>query len=77
MIISPKYPPGYINFIDLCSVANISVIMFNEDLNGYYIHGRSPSGSADVSFEKLRLNLQAECQGNSTIRGIHPSMPDS
>ena len=48
MAISYWYPPQYIDFVDLCSVANISVILFNEDLQGYYIHGKSPSGSADV-----------------------------
>jgi len=42
-------PPAYLDFVDLCSVCNISVIIFNEDLNGFYIHGKSPSGPADVS----------------------------
>jgi meckelin len=42
------FPPPYIDFVDLCSMANISIIIFNEELNGYYIHGKSPSGSADV-----------------------------
>ena len=57
-LISPIFAPDYVNFVDLCSVANISVIMFNEELNGYYIHGKSASGAADVSSEKLRLNLE-------------------
>lgn len=75
-VLSPMFPPDYVEFIDLCSVANISLIMFNEDLNGYYIHGKSASGAADVSSERLRLNLEAEKQGNATIRGIHSSLPD-
>jgi len=58
--VSPIIAPDYVNFVDLCSVANISVIMFNEELNGYYIHGKSACGAADVSSEKLRLNLEAE-----------------
>ena len=69
-------PPAYVDFVDLCSIANISVMIFNEELNGYYIHGKSPSGSSDVSSEKLRLNLVAESMGNATIRGIHSTMPD-
>lgn len=31
-------------FIDLCSITNISVLMFDESFHGYYIHGRSPYG---------------------------------
>ena len=77
MILAQIDPPAYVDFVDLCSVANISVMIFNEELNGYYIHGKSPSGSADVSSEKLRLNLIAESMGNSTCRGIHSSMPDA
>ena len=76
-LIHLKFPPGYLDFIDLCSVANISCIFFNADLQGYYIHGKSPSGSADISSEKLRLNLLQEENGNSTFRGISASMPDS
>lgn len=53
-------PPPYLDFIDLCSVANISIIIFNEELNGYYIHGKSPNGSADVNSQKLSLNLESE-----------------
>jgi meckelin len=59
-LLTPFAPPGYVGFVDLCSVANISLIMFNEDLNGYYIHGKSPSGAADVSTERLRLNIENE-----------------
>ena len=77
LLISLKFPPAYVEFVDLCSVANISVIIFNEDLNGWYIHGKSPCGAADVSSERLRLNLEAETQGNATIRGIHSSYPDA
>jgi len=77
MVIALKFPPAYVEFVDLCAVANISVIMFNEDLNGWYIHGKSPTGAADVSSERLRLNLEAESQGNATIRGITTSHPDA
>lgn len=69
-------PPSYLEFVDLCSVANMSVIMFNEDLKGYYIHGKSPSGSADVDARQLRLNLMQEAAGNANIRGIHPKFKD-
>ena len=77
MLVALKYPPPYVEFVDLCAVANISVLIFNEDLNGWYIHGKSPSGAADVSSERLRLNLEAESEGNATIRGITTSMPEA
>jgi meckelin len=77
MIIALKYPPPYVEFVDLCTIANISIIIFDEDLNGWYIHGKSPSGAADVSSERLRLNLEAESQGNATIRGITTSHPEA
>lgn len=66
-------PPPYLDFVDLCSVANISIIIFNEELNGYYIHGKSPSGSADVGSQRLSLNLESEMAGNANVRGMHNS----
>jgi meckelin len=35
------------NFIDLCSVSNISIIIFDEALHGYYIHGMNPLGQSE------------------------------
>jgi len=43
----------YQNFVDLCSMTNISLLMFDETFHGYYIHGRSPYGQAEISTEKL------------------------
>jgi meckelin len=31
-------------FTDLCSICNISILMFDNSFHGYYIHGRSPFG---------------------------------
>lgn len=39
-----KMPLKHVEFIDLCSISNISVLMFDESCHGYYIHGRSPYG---------------------------------
>jgi len=33
------FPVSYVDFIDLCSLANFSIMIFDEDLKGYYIHG--------------------------------------
>ena len=63
-------PTAYQDFIDLCSIANMSVLLFDDDLKGYYIHGQSSNGSADVDSRQLRLGLYQETIGNSSIRGI-------
>ena len=36
-------------FIDFCSVSNISMFVMTHTQFGYYIHGRSPHGNADTS----------------------------
>lgn len=60
------------NFIDLCSVANISVMVLDEYLHGYYIHGVSPNGSAETGLDELLENLIKEATGKSRARGILP-----
>jgi hypothetical protein len=75
--LQPLKPLPTVDFTDTCSVANISIIMFNEEMRGHYIHGKSPSGNTDVDCKQLRLNLEQEAAGNSTVRGIHPSYPDA
>ena len=42
-------------FMDLCSVSNISVFILDGLLHGYYIHGLSPIGKADVNYDELFL----------------------
>jgi len=58
MIVAIKMPPAYVEFQDLCSVANISVLMFDEYLSGYYVHGKSPTGGSDLSSEYLCLAFE-------------------
>ena len=57
-------------FVDMCAVSNISILMFNESFQGYYIHGRSPYGYAEISAERLRLSLEYEASGKAQIRGL-------
>lgn len=71
-----RYPTQYQEFVDLCSATNMSVIMFNEEMQGYYIHGQSGNGSADVDARQLRLNLHQEAIGNASIRGINSDYVD-
>ena len=56
-LLSFIFPLPYHNFVDLCSIANISVFIFDERIHGYYIHGESTGGQADVSTRDLKENL--------------------
>ncbi|CAF1123716.1 unnamed protein product [Rotaria magnacalcarata] len=59
-----------INFIDLCSVSNISVFIFTDNLYGYYIHGLSPHGTTDVNIKDMTMNLERESNQLSGKRGL-------
>lgn len=48
------------NFMDLCSIANISVLAMTHSLYGYYIHGRSVHGLADTDMQEMNIFLQRE-----------------
>jgi len=63
------------NFIDLCSIANLSVIIFDDILHGYYIHGQSPGGIADTDSEELKHILENEGHGGGRGRGLDPNDP--
>lgn len=58
------------DFIDLLSVANMSVFILDQSLHGYYIHGQSPSGKADMNVDELLKTLEEEGQGKVRNRGI-------
>lgn len=60
------------NFIDLCAVANVSVMVLDEYLHGYYIHGVSPNGYAELGLDELLESLHKEAAGRSRTRGIMP-----
>jgi meckelin len=47
--VAKNMPMKHTEFTDLCSITNISVLMFDESFHGYYVHGRSPYGQAEVS----------------------------
>ena len=57
-------------FMDLCSVSNISVFILDELLHGYYIHGLSPIGKADVNYDELFVFLNHEGAGLMRNRGL-------
>lgn len=69
-------PLSYMDFIDLCSVANVSLFIFDEKFHGYYIHGEAPAKSADVSLGTLIKALDNEGSGNAAARGLTQANPN-
>lgn len=52
----------------LCSIANCSVLLMDEEYHGYYIHGKAPwvNGKSDIPLSWLYQNLANESIGNGT-----------
>jgi hypothetical protein len=69
------FPLKYMDFVDLCAVANVSLFIFDERLHGYYIHGESPANSSDVTIDKLKFALDNEGEGNMAQRGLIKTSP--
>src|ERR1700722_8275210 len=59
-----------LNFVDLCSVSNISVFILDENQHGYYIHGRSPHGITDVNMKEILMNFHREKNQMIVTRGL-------
>jgi meckelin len=59
-----------LNFIDLCSVSNISIFILDLNHHGYYIHGRSPHGLTDVNIKDILMNFHREKNRMSGTRGL-------
>lgn len=57
-------------YIDHCSLANISIFTLIEPCFGFYIHGRSPHGFADSDMTTMIMQLQRETQSLCGRRGL-------
>ncbi|XP_059196221.1 meckelin [Centropristis striata] len=60
-------------FVDLCSISNISVLLLSHRCFGYYIHGRSVHGHADTNMEEMNSNLNRESESLCAQRGLLPN----
>ncbi|XP_037640289.1 meckelin isoform X2 [Sebastes umbrosus] len=60
-------------FVDLCSISNISVLLLSHNCFGYYIHGRSVHGHADTNMEEMNNNLNRESESLCGQRGLLPN----
>jgi len=64
-----KEPRGQV-FIDLCTIAKVSVFIMDEPYHGFYLHCRSPYEFADGSMMQLTEQLKKEESGLTTDRGL-------
>nr|CAD7441633.1 unnamed protein product [Timema bartmani] len=63
---------GIQDFVDVCSLANISVFILSLENYGFYIHGRSPHGFADTDMHTMIGQLQREEDSMCGHRGLLP-----
>ncbi|KAJ6657194.1 hypothetical protein lerEdw1_002783 [Lerista edwardsae] len=57
-------------FVDLCSLSNVSVFILMHRCYGFYIHGRSVHGHADVSLETMYSYIRKEEENRCALRGL-------
>lgn len=67
------FPLKTTEFVDLCTISNISILILDDDFHGYYIHGKLPGGESDVSLEELSKKLDDEGEGNLKSRNLAPN----
>ncbi|KAL3104882.1 hypothetical protein niasHT_026377 [Heterodera trifolii] len=70
VLIVERVTDPFRNFMDLCSVANISVLAMTNPLRGFYIHGRSVHGFADTDMLQMNVFLQRERDNLCAMRGL-------
>ena len=61
------------DFVDLCSMSNVSIFILANNLYGYYIHGRSVHGRADTDMRDMNEQLKREEEDLCGKRGLEPN----
>ncbi|KAJ3177953.1 Meckelin [Gaertneriomyces sp. JEL0708] len=64
------YKNPLMDLFDMCSLANISILMLDEWGHGYYVHGRSVHGIADTNLAELNEYLKREEMDLVPKRGL-------
>lgn len=72
-IFEPMFRNTIHEFVDLCSVANVSVFCMIYPRFGYYIHGRNANGSGDCGIIEMNLLLEREERNLCSKRGLTPN----
>jgi len=47
------------DIVDQCSIMNLSIFWLDQQLHGYYIHGKSPFGISDTNADQLKKDLDS------------------
>jgi meckelin len=68
-------PPEQV-FVDLCTIAKISILGLDEDYHGFYLHCRSPHQFADGTMLELLDMLQKEEAGLTVDRSLEGAPKD-
>ena len=54
-----------LDFVDICTFANCSVLMLTSPFGGYYIHGQAPWEQSDLPLAWLKEELDKEAAGKT------------
>ncbi|KAJ8322951.1 hypothetical protein O5D80_008469 [Batrachochytrium dendrobatidis] len=60
-----------LQYIDILSLSNISLFVFDSQCHGYYVHGRSVHSFADTNMDELNNFLRKEENDMVPRRGLH------
>lgn len=69
-IITMSDDPKSLNFADLCTLANCSVLILTDKYHGYYIHGRAPWIKSDLPMSWLKMELDMESENRRKPRQL-------
>lgn len=62
-----------VNFADLCTLANCSVLIMTDAYHGFYIHGKAPWVKSDLPMAWLKMELDMEAENKRKSRNIGPA----
>ncbi|KAI8924515.1 Meckelin [Entophlyctis helioformis] len=71
------YRNKLLQYIDILSLANVSLVLFDTPSHGYYIHGRSVHAVADTNMEELNGFLRKEANDMVPRRGLQDTHQQS
>lgn len=63
-------------FIDFCTIANISLLILNENYHGFYLHCQTPNQYSESTMLELVKNLAEEESGLVTVRALSGAPDD-
>jgi hypothetical protein len=70
MILTQTDDPDSLNFADLCTLANCSVLIMSDKYQGFYIHGKAPWEKSDLPMAWLKMELDLEAENRRRPRAI-------